>query len=172
MLLGRARQGDSDAAIRILDPFRRRILHAASILPDKDDRQSVLDDVLLDAINILTSYDEHRPLGPYVYVIARNRAKAIQRKRRLPTSPIEEFIEGQPECGPQDDPERRAIAKDELGRILGGLSTEEHIVLLACTGTLSDDDAAAQLGISPAGVRTRKSRLRHKLAAHLREGNE
>lgn len=173
-LLARARRGDRVAAVRILDPHRERLFVVVrSIVWWKDGEREVFHDLVVDADRILTAYKPERgPLGPYIYRVARNRALAVigkQAPRHLSLDDVPPVDEPTAEV---DDPERQALAGLALIDVLASLTEDDVIVLRTCLGWMTDDEAARHLTMTPEGVRTRRTRLRRRLAARLMREEE
>ncbi|MEO1063469.1 MAG: sigma-70 family RNA polymerase sigma factor [Actinomycetota bacterium] len=170
-LLAGARDGDVAAALALLDGHRGRIRWACREL-DEDETSELLVGLLEDARRIFATYDGDRPLGPYLFVVAKHRAISLLRRRpRTPLSldVLDEII-GIP-ADASDDPERRAVGQDLLDRIHIDLTDADWIVLQTCTGQLTDEAAASCLETTPVAIRIRRFRLRTKLSEHLEEGS-
>jgi RNA polymerase sigma factor (sigma-70 family) len=169
VLLDRARRDDREAALLIFDDHRTRIARAVRHL-QKDEQLEAFHELVLGAPRILRSYDEQRPLGPYLYVVVRNIARGILRRRPTHDPLPEAGREGDAHTDHRD-PGDRSADRALIADILGRLDDEEEVVLLTCTGDLTDDEAAALLGLTAAGVRTRRHRLRRRLRS-LREAHD
>ncbi|MEM9611031.1 MAG: hypothetical protein AAGA99_26730 [Actinomycetota bacterium] len=168
-LLAEARRGDVSAAVRILDPHRERIfVIVKTIVRWKDGEREVFHDLLIDSPRILNAYQPDRgPLGPYIYRTARNRALEVLRKHGIKHVPLEEVDYETHAVTAQDAVERRVIAGLQLVDILASLTHEDVVVLRTCLRWTTDEDAAHLLGLSVQGVRTRRVRLRRRLAIDL-----
>lgn len=174
-LLARARRGDRVAAVRILDPHRERIfVIVRSIVRWKDGEREVFHELIVRADRILTTYRPERgALGPYIYRVARNEALAVVRRQTERHLSLDDLTLAEEPTADVDDPERHALASLELIEVLASLTEDDVIVLRTCLGWMTDEEAARHLTMTPEGVRTRRTRLRRRLAARtMREGHD
>lgn len=107
----------------------------------------------------------------FVFTIARRRLGRTLFRRRW-TQPLETLLE-QPGAGLDErpDPERTALAVDELAAVREGLDRlsgrEREALLLVAAGELSTADAAKVLGISKSALKMRVHRARQNLTELL-----
>ena len=141
-------------------------------LGNEADALDVTQESFVAAFLALRRYDPARPFRAWVLRIALNKCHDWARRRKVRrfftfALPIEEAI-GIAEEG--HDPEQALASQGEVARIHAEISAlpdtlKEPLLLCALEG-LSQDEAAAILGISRKAVETRIYRARQKLA-HL-----
>lgn len=170
-LLARARNGDLVAVFQLFAPHQDRIFRIIQrMVPWKDGIREVFHDLVADGPRILTAYQPERgPLGPYLYRTAANRARAVLRAQGANHLPLDEVEHDGVSTPPEQIVERQVFARLLLADILASLSEDDIVILRTCLGRITDEHAARLLGISVQGVRTRRVRLRRRLATYRGE---
>ena len=182
-------ENDSTLARRSLDGDRRAFgllmrRHGSALaqtarsfgLPETDIDDAVQESFVA-AWRALGDYDTSRPFRAWLFRIAINKIRDLQRHRR-----VRRFLFGAVGLDDADtlhlsdgtpDPERHAIARSDLARtttLLAKLDSDlrEAIVLTAIVG-LTQVEAAIALGITDKAVEGRVGRARRKLSLLLEQ---
>ena len=166
-LMEKIQAGDSEAYRQFLDEigpvlynFVRRRVFNPELVPD------VYQEVLLTVHKARHSYEPGRPLGPWLFTVARNSMlDAMKRNRRfaereVPTENLPETVRE------EEDPS----LGDELHQALKTLPEDHRVAveMLKIKG-LSLEDAAARLGISVGALKVRAHRGYKELRRILTE---
>jgi len=155
-LLARVQEGDPEAYRRFLDEvgpilygFVRRRVFNPELVPD------VYQEVLLTLHKARHTYDPSRPLGPWLFTVARNamldalgRARKFAEKE-VPTERLPESGQGREEEGLGDDLYEALRALPEGNR--------RAVELLKIRG-LTLEEAAKEMGITVAALKVRAHR--------------
>jgi RNA polymerase sigma-70 factor (ECF subfamily) len=167
ILMRAARAGDAVAYDRCLRdmakalrPFVRRALARFGL--SEDDAEDVVQEVLLAVHLKRHTWDETRPIGPWVAAIARYKAVDVLRRRGSRVHlPIEEFSEMLHADNAPADP------GPDVARSLDALPKRQREVLrsIAVDG-VSIPETAARLGMSEVAVRVALHRGLTTLAKH------
>jgi len=167
MLLKRAQAGDAEAYRRFLDEIgpvlfnfvRRRVFNQEMV-------RDVYQEVLLTLHKARHSYEPSRPLGPWLFTVARNSMlDALGRNRKFAEREVPtEFL---PESG---EVEKDGSLDDRLYQALQEISplNREAVEMLKLQG-LSLEEAAKRLKISVAAVKVRAHRGYEQLRKLLTE---
>ncbi len=158
--------GDMEAYRRLLDEMgpllfhyvRRRVFNPEMV-------QDVYQEVLLTFHKALHTYDPSRPLGPWLFTVARNSLLvALGKNRKFATREV--LTENLPDFAAAELSDNDEGLKEELHQALSTLPEihREAVVLLKLKG-LSLEEAARHLGISVAAVKVRA----HRGYVHLRK---
>ncbi len=147
--------GDEAAYKRLLASLSRALRGVvrrgfAGVGTARDDVEDVVQDVLL-AIHLKRhTWDQSKPLGPWIIAIARNKMIDDLRKRgRRGEVAIDGLLETLESGGGED-----AIVAHDLGKVLGGLSERNRdIVRSISIDGHSARDVAERLGMSEVAVR-------------------
>ncbi len=152
----KVQEGDQEAYRQFLDEigpvlfnFVRRRVFNPEMVPD------VYQEVLLTLHKARHTYETSRPLGPWLFTVARNSIlDALGRNRKFAEREVP--METLPETG---DLERDGSLDDQLYQALQSLpdSNREAVQLLKLRG-LSLEEAARHLGISVAALKVRAHR--------------
>lgn len=150
---------------------------ARSHIGDSDEALDITQECFVSAFAALHRYDSARPFRTWLLRIALNKCHDWARRRAVRrfftfARPLEEAADV---AEAALDPEAALVSDAEIARINGGLAAlpanlKEPLILCALEG-LSQDDAAALLGVSRKTVETRIYRARQKLSAAL-EGSD
>lgn len=164
ILVRLVRRGDREAAARLAEKYWPVAWKAAySILFDRSLSDDVTQEALHRALRSLGSYDDSRPLGPWISRIAVNRAlDELRRERRL---------------APYDDVPR-ALEPDDRGDLhvavaeaVASLPLEKRlVVVLHYWLDYTVREVAEVLGLPVGTVAARLSRARAELRAHIEKG--
>ncbi len=178
-LLEKAKQGDYNAFMKLIEPHERRLYNLAlRITGSKEDAEDVLQDTLLSALEHLHDFRGDAAFGTWLYRIAMHNAFRILRHRRYDTVSFEELVterveeEDEPLPHPEFVSEWRDPAEiaeqNELRRILDEAvqnlpENYRAVFLLRDVEGLSTKEVAEILGISEGNVKVRLLRARLKL---------
>lgn len=179
-LLERAKQGDYNAFMQLIEPHEKRLYNLAlRITGSREDAEDVLQDTLLSALEHLHDFRGDAAFGTWLYRIAMHNAFRILRKRRGNESvSLEELIAEKVDEGEDVIPHPEFIAEwrdpaevaeeNELKRILEEAIQQlpesyRAVFLLRDVEGLSTKEVADILGISEGNVKVRLLRARLKL---------
>lgn len=181
-----ARRGDEAASRQIVEALHRPVLATIFRFLGPRWRRDVEDlaqEVFLKVFRALDRFDPDRAkFTTWVYTFVRNHCYDVLKRRRVPTSSLDE----QPEDGPRRDlPDRRELQpthdaeNSELGRVIGeALATlgedQRMVFVLREYEDLDYREIAAITGVSEGTVKSRlfraKESLRAQLAPYLEAG--
>lgn len=170
--LMRAAIGGDEAAYKRLLAHLSRALRGvvrrgfAGVGTARDDVEDVVQDVLL-AIHLKRhTWDQSKPLGPWIIAIARNKMIDDLRKRgRRGEVAIDGLLETLESSGGED-----AIAAHDLGKVLDGLSERNRDIVRAISiDGRSAREVAERLGMSEVAVRVSLHRSLKALADTYRK---
>jgi RNA polymerase sigma factor (sigma-70 family) len=176
-LLARARAGDQSALARLAEQYEPKVRIVARVLLGPALRP------YLDSVDLVQSvhrsllvglrderYDCSGPEKMIALAVAMLRRKAARHWRHLRRQqrPAPGADGGLPEllmslCSPQPDPARQAEFRDAVECLCGDLSDPERRMLVLRSHDYTCAEVAEQLGLMPAAVRVRLSRLRKRL---------
>jgi RNA polymerase sigma-70 factor (ECF subfamily) len=168
--VAKAQSGNLFAYEELVRRYQRRV-HAVAyrIARRQDVAADVAQETFIRAYRALDRFERGRPFGPWVVRIAANLAI---NERRSPRSREDELPQGYGEvasraAGPLESLLEKE-ASEMLERALGGLPLEQRSVfVLRVYESLSYQEIAETLGLSPGTVMSRLSRAREKLRATL-----
>jgi RNA polymerase sigma-70 factor, ECF subfamily len=146
--------------------YQRRVFAVAfRIVRRADVAEDVAQDTFIRAYRALDRFEVGRPFGPWVVRIGANLAI---NHRRSPKSREEELPQGHQETPGRDESPLEQLLAHEAGAVLENaleaLPQEQRAVfVLRVYESLSYDEIAETLGISPGTVMSRLSRARQKL---------
>jgi RNA polymerase sigma-70 factor (ECF subfamily) len=165
----RIQAGDRAAESDLVRFFQPRVYEFVMVrTSDRDLAQELCQDVLIAVIGALRQgrLRQQDSLKSYVYGVARNllqdhlRTRARQRTDQL----APDFDVPQP--GPRyEEQERERMAHQAIGELA---SVDRRILLMVLVDGLKAGEIAQRIGLTPDGVRQRKSRALKKLSALLR----
>jgi RNA polymerase sigma-70 factor (ECF subfamily) len=168
-LLARAGAGDSRALGELLRRYERRVHLAARALLRPALRN------VLDSIDLVQSVhrallpglqdgryafaDEEQLVALAVTVLRHKVQRTAKRPPPAPTDPATLPPEQSPEASPPD----AAVGEELAAKLLAGLDPEDRQIVEFRMQDFSTPEIAARLGVSPAVLRARLSRLRKRL---------
>ena len=168
-LLARARRGDADAFMALVQPFDgsfRRL--AFRLLRNRDRMDDALQDAYVRAFRGLASFGGRAALSTWLYRIVYN--ACLDELRRTPGS--RDVPLGQADS-PTDDPADAAGRRLDLAAALAALPAElRAVVLLIDVEGLEYEEVAAVLAVPPGTVASRLSRARSALRTALADSPE
>lgn len=179
-LLERAKQGDHDAFIRLIEPYEQRLYNLAlRITGNREDAEDVLQDTLLNALEHLHEFRGESAFGTWLYRIAMHNSFRILRKRRgSEVVSLEDLIAERGEDNEEPLPHPEFVAewrdpeeiaeRNEIRRILDEAIQQlpesyRAVFLLRDVEGLSTKETAKVLGISEGNVKVKLLRARLKL---------
>jgi RNA polymerase sigma-70 factor (ECF subfamily) len=170
-LMLRVQQGDVAALGPLYDRFAGPLLgYLFHTVGDSDAAQDLLHDVFLSLIDAAGSYEHPRPVKPWLFTIARNRALNYLKKAR-PRVSLDRVGEGQPLAerlaGAEKLPGQAALESESRTRLLKALDLlgpgEKEVVVLRLGQGLRYREIGEATGLSEEAVRQRMSRAIKKL---------
>ena len=178
-LVRRAQTGDRAAFDELVLRYQRPVYgFVFHLVGSPDDAAEVTQDVFVRAWRYLGRFDARRPLRPWLYTIASNRA-ATQRRHAAPreTVPLEEA--GPEPTAPDNVAGRleQAELSREVRQAIGQLSPQQReAIVLVELEDLTAVQAAEVMGCGAVTVRQHvfraKKRLRELLAAYVETAGE
>ena len=158
-LVGRVRAGDDAAYAAIVRRYRPALVaFAARLLGDgAADAEDVVQDALVRALPALRAGDRPMAVRPWLYMIVRNRAfdhlRTPAARHRADTAERLALV-----AHPHGDPADRAVAREELARVvaeIARLPDRQRLALVEreLSGT-SHADIAAELGTSVSATKS------------------
>lgn len=179
-LLERAKQGDYNAFMQLIEPHEKRLYNLAlRITGSREDAEDVLQDTLLSALEHLHDFRGDSAFGTWLYRIAMHNAFRILRKRRGGESvSFEELVSERTDEDEETIPHPEFVAEwrdpaevaeqNELRRILEEAIQQlpesyRAVFTLRDVEGLSTKEVADILGISEGNVKIRLLRARLKL---------
>ncbi len=171
-LAARAKAGDRPA---FEDLVRR---HKAGLygfcrryVGDADDAYDLVQDAFASAWTGLPRYDERRPFGAWLRTIALNKCRDLSRRRSVRRLFLAAFAREQAPSFANSEGEAAETAEarlNGLNREIARLPTAyKEALLLTALGGLSQQDAAAELGVSVKAIEMRVYRAKRQLALRL-----
>ena len=164
-LMAKMQQGDSDAYRRLLDEVGPLLFHFVKKRVFRPDQvQDVYQEVLLTFHKARHSYEPGRPLGPWLFTVARNSLlTALGKNRKFVEREVP--MERLPDVAPM---EKDLSLEDDLQEALKSLRPiyRQAVEMLKIRG-LSLEEAARELKISVGAVKVRAHRGYGQLRAKL-----
>lgn len=173
-LVRAALAGDQAGFSGLMRRHREAVYRLARLHADDDgEALDLTQEAFISAFAALSRFDSHRPFRAWILRIAINKCRDWSRRRKVRrlltfTRPIDEagMI-----ADPGPDPEAALQSSAMVARIRGAVQNlparlREPLVLCTLEG-LSQDEAAAVLGVSRKTIETRIYRARQKLSAVL-----
>jgi RNA polymerase sigma-70 factor (ECF subfamily) len=171
-LVARLRDGDDDAFTSLVERYESLLLaYARNVLGGSHhDAEECVQDAFIRALGFLkTRRDREITLKPWLYTITRN--ACLDRLRKPNRSVNLESLQGVLRDNGAD-PHGRAVAREQLGVVVGGLKAlpdrqRAAIVMHELEGR-SHESLGAQLGVSVAASKALVCRARQGMS-HLRD---
>jgi RNA polymerase sigma-70 factor (ECF subfamily) len=163
-LVAAVRAGDRDAFARLYESFAPLVHGVLLARVPYDEVSDIVQDVFLVAFRKLGSLRDATRFGPWVAMIARNRATDFHRRRRETEELREEVARG---AG------REVEAREALEIIKGLPEAYRETLVLRLVEGMTGPEIAERTGLQPASVRVNLHRgmklLRERLGAKGRE---
>jgi len=161
--------GGDDTALRELFNRHARILAARlrAVLPPSD-VEDVLQETFIAAWKGASSYRPEGRAGGWLWVIARNQAALLLRKRGPALAPLEETVLTKPGQAAGLDPAEAALVRADIAAALSG--PEGDVLRLMYIEDRPVAEVAALLGVPAGTVKSRAHRARRVLRAALGGG--
>lgn len=146
---------------------RRILLGICHGFATRDDRDDLLQEMLLALWHALPGFAGEAALSTFVYRVALNTALAWKRRLPRPSQPLEGIEPVDPAAGPA-----AALALEQRDQALQGalhrLAPIDRALILLQLDGLSYRDMADVLGLSESNVGARLTRARQRLATFVR----
>jgi RNA polymerase sigma-70 factor (ECF subfamily) len=176
----RAREGDSEAFVRLVERYERMVLRTAlRLLGQMDQAQDAAQDAFLRMHRYLDRFDDTRDLGPWLYRLVVNLCRDVSRSRtRLRLVELDEARETPDPTGRFGPGEIEAeVFRSEQRRLLhlalAQLPTKERAALvLRDIEGLPTSEVAAILGTAEGTVRSQVCTARLKIRKFVESGQE
>ena len=165
------KRGDPSALSWLVARYQLKALRAAYLITcERRSAEDAVQDVFLDLPDLLRSFDNHRPLEPWLMRVVVNRAlRLLSRDKRLVDPPAdltgEEWLEQWTESAssPESLLQQRELEQD-LWRHMQALSAEQRAALVARYYLQMSEEEMASLAQVPAGtIKWRLSKARARL---------
>jgi RNA polymerase sigma factor (sigma-70 family) len=138
-------------------------------LNDRQAAEEVLQDTMLAAWRAAGTFRGESSIRTWLFVIARNRATNLQRKRQPHLAELDDNLRSDMDTGPLERVERRAV-QDAVRAALERLPTQQREVLvLVFYNQFSEREIAQILDISPGTVKSRLHRAKEMLRRVLQQ---
>lgn len=164
-----AQNGDDEAFTQLVERYQNPVYNLCyRMLGDAQEAEDAAQEAFWRAYQAIRRYDRDRPFATWLLSITAHYCIDLQRKRRLPTLEIEDWME---EVLPDNtpDPERVTGAREEKERIqkmLSALNPQDRAaIILRYWYEFSEDEISRTLQLSVSAVKSRLHRARLKFAA-------
>ena len=164
-----ARSGDRHAFGLLLRHHDNRMRALAwRLLGDRDRMDDVLQEAYVKAWRSFPAFRHDADFGTWLYRITYNACiDELRRSTHRPTPQDWSATAEQP-VAPAAGPERHAVARDSVARLLAGLPADQRATLVLVDGAGFDNQTAADLlGVAVGTIASRLSRARTTLQAAL-----
>ncbi|HWJ51988.1 MAG TPA: sigma-70 family RNA polymerase sigma factor, partial [Propionibacteriaceae bacterium] len=163
--------GDRDALAEIYRQFARPVWGVAmTVLHDRQLAEDSVTETFLRAWRAARSFDPERPLGPWLFTLARRSAIDMQRREFRPTrgghAPEEDGVAEMPDISAAWEAWEVRSAVSELP------AEEQAVVRLAHLDGLTHAEIANELQVPLGTVKSRSHRAHRRLAERLRHLRE
>lgn len=163
-----AQNGDDEAFSNLVIHYQNPVYNLCyRMLGDPQEAEDAAQEAFWRAYQAIRRYDRSRPFATWLLSIAAHYCIDQQRKRRLPTMEIEDWME---EIVPDNlpGPEKISGQREEaqsLHQLLSGLNPQDRAALiLRYWYEFSEEEISRTLQLSVSAVKSRMHRARHKLA--------
>lgn len=164
-----AQDGDDSAFTQLVERYQNPVYNLCyRMLGDPREAEDAAQESFWRAYQAIRRYDRSRPFATWLLSITAHYCIDLQRKRRLPTMEIEDWMEEVlPDHTP--DPERMTGEKEEKERIqkmLAELNPQDRAaIVLRYWYEFSEEEISQSLQLSVSAVKSRLHRARLKFAA-------
>jgi RNA polymerase sigma-70 factor (ECF subfamily) len=177
-LLLRHRDGDAGAFAELVQRYRAPVYsYLARCGVRRDDCDDLFQEIFIRVHRSAGTYQEDRPLHPWLFTIVANAVRTHLRKRRLrelidtePPEPDDQVPAHDPPAG-NPDGERMAAARETMAWLEKEISAlplaRREVLILVCIENLPQKEVAEILGIPLSTVKTHLRRARVALAERL-----
>jgi RNA polymerase sigma-70 factor (ECF subfamily) len=161
-LIRRARAGDDAAYERLVRQYQEAVFRLAYLLlGSADDAEDTAQEVFIRAHRALNSFDESRPLRPWLLAITANTARNRRRAFGRYVAALRRLIV--PEYSPSAEAES-ALEAQALWQAVKCLSEiDQEVIYLRYFLELSVNEAAEAMNVEPGTVKSRLSRALGRL---------
>ncbi|NTW45308.1 MAG: sigma-70 family RNA polymerase sigma factor [Anaerolineaceae bacterium] len=171
-ILSKAKKGDDSAFTQIVEAFQTPVFNLCyRMLGDGKEAEDAAQETFLRAHQAIAKYDSGRSFGTWLLSIAAHYCIDQQRKRKLPITDIDEYLEETAADRNIPNPESVAIEKERHTQIQNFLLTlpefDRAAIILRYWYEYSEEEICQTLDISISAVKSRLHRARRKLAKIL-----
>jgi RNA polymerase sigma-70 factor (ECF subfamily) len=172
-LLARCRTGDDLAWEAFVRRFQGRIFGlACTFVTERDEAADLAQEIFVRLFEARDDWPPSPAFVPWMFHVARNRAIDFLRRGRVRRPAASVPVDEVPWLAdPHDGPEARAIGASRRARLRGAIgrmsALARQVLLLRDVHGLSVGETAALLGVPVGTVKSRSTRARAELAAHL-----
>jgi RNA polymerase sigma-70 factor, ECF subfamily len=166
--LVKAQNGDDDAFSNLVDQYQNPVYNLCyRMLGNPQEAEDAAQETFWRAYQALRRFDRNRPFATWLLSIAAHYCIDQQRKRRLPTMEIEDWME---EIVPDNSPAPENIStrreeKQVMHQLLTGLNPQDRAaIILRYWYEFSEEEISQSLQLSVSAVKSRLHRARLKLA--------
>lgn len=166
--LGLAQNGDDEAFTQLVERYQNPVYNLCyRMLGDPLEAEDAAQEAFWRAYQAIRRYDPNRSFATWLLSITAHYCIDLQRKRRLPTLEIEDWME---EVLPDNtpDPERVSGEREEKERIYKMLEVlnpqDRAAIILRYWYEFSEEELSKALGLSVSAVKSRLHRARLKFA--------
>ncbi|MRR29187.1 sigma-70 family RNA polymerase sigma factor [bacterium] len=167
-LLALAQNGNDEAFTQLVERYQNPVFNLCyRMLGDSQEAEDASQESFWRAYQAIRRYDRSRPFATWLLSITAHYCIDQQRKRRLPTLEIDDWME---EVLPDNtpDPERATGAQEEKDRIhqmLAALNPQDRAaIVLRYWYEFSEEEISLALQLSVSAVKSRLHRARLKFA--------
>lgn len=164
-----AQNGDDEAFTQLVERYQNPVYNLCyRMLGNAQEAEDAAQEAFWRAYQAIRRYDRNRSFATWLLSITAHYCIDLQRKRRLPTLEIEDWME---EVLPDNtpDPERMTGAREEKERIqkmLTALNPQDRAaIILRYWYEFSEEEISRTLKLSVSAVKSRLHRARLKFAA-------
>ncbi len=164
----RAQNGDEEAFTELVNTYQTPVYNLCyRMLGNSQEAEDAAQETFWRAYQAIRRYDRSRPFATWLLSIAAHYCIDQQRKRRLPTLEIDDWMEEVlPDTTP--DPERSVSKSQEqemLRRMLNGMNPQDRAALiLRYWYEFSEEEISRAMQISVSAVKSRLYRARLRMA--------
>lgn len=164
----RAQNGDDEAFTELVNTYQNPVYNLCyRMLGNSQEAEDAAQETFWRAYQAIRRYDRSRSFATWLLSIAAHYCIDQQRKRRLPTLEIDDWMEEVlPDTTP--DPERsvsKAQEQEALRRMLNGMNPQDRAALiLRYWYEFSEEEISRAMQISVSAVKSRLYRARLRMA--------